>query len=222
MDGRVAACRRGRSRSAGSSTSAPTAACRRSVCADGVLDWQSPRREPGRAGVRRACAVDGPVVRRLGRLRPRDARHASTATRRAPAAGPATVAISDGLVANPEGGTMFRADSAEAAPVDGLRASVVPAFAHGLRFALDEGVLEASPAAGGPLRWRFCRRRAGLRAAARRRAPGVRVLAVGAAVRARRRHGRAAVEPVAPRASRSPGGRWRRAKGCCSCRRASG
>ena len=50
---------------------------------------------------------------------------------------------------------MFRADSAEAAPVDGLRASVVPAFAHGLRFALDEGVVEASPAAGGPLRWRF-------------------------------------------------------------------
>src|SRR3954451_11631531 len=63
------------------------------------------------------------------------------------------VAMKDGLVLDQEAEAVWRSDSA--ALVDGLRADTIPALAHGQRFWLSGGVLDAAPAAGGPLRWRF-------------------------------------------------------------------
>ncbi|MDA0167455.1 PQQ-binding-like beta-propeller repeat protein [Solirubrobacter taibaiensis] len=46
-------------------------------------------------------------------------------------------------------------DSANGAIRDAIDVTGTPAFAHGLRFSLSGRALDASPAAGGPLRWRF-------------------------------------------------------------------
>lgn len=66
--------------------------------------------------------------------------------------GPRT-AVGEGVFVQPDEDVAL--DAATGALRDAIDSNWVPAFAHGLRFTTTAGALDASPAAGGPLRWRF-------------------------------------------------------------------
>ncbi len=132
------------------------------------------------------------------------------------------VAVAGGLVAHPGGQMVFRTDSPDATPVDGLRAKVVPAFAHGLRFTNTDGVARRPrPPRAGRRAGASSATRMAVRAAAGRRAPRVRLLAHWAgSTRSTPTRGARLWSTKTARRSSSSGRRWPRAKGCCWCRRA--
>ena len=80
------------------------------------------------------------------------ARFAAASACNANHVGPRT-ALGEGVFVQPDEDVVVGADDGKLR--DAIEGNWVPALAHGLRFAVTTGALDASPAAGGPLRWRF-------------------------------------------------------------------